>query len=39
MYRVGSEDEAVALANDTFFGLSAYVFTQMDPDEVSGSPT
>ena len=27
VYRVGSEDEAVALANDTPFGLSAYVFT------------
>lgn len=27
LYRVGSEDEAVALANDTPFGLGAYLFT------------
>ena len=27
VYRVGSEDEAVALANDTPFGLGSYVFT------------
>lgn len=27
VYRVASEDEAVALANDTPFGLGSYVFT------------
>lgn len=27
VYRVGSEDEAVTLANDTEFGLGSYVFT------------
>jgi succinate-semialdehyde dehydrogenase/glutarate-semialdehyde dehydrogenase len=27
IYRAGSEDEAVALANDTPFGLGSYVFT------------
>jgi succinate-semialdehyde dehydrogenase / glutarate-semialdehyde dehydrogenase len=27
VFRVGSEDEAVALANDTPFGLGSYVFT------------
>jgi succinate-semialdehyde dehydrogenase / glutarate-semialdehyde dehydrogenase len=27
VYRAGSEDEAVALANDTPFGLGSYVFT------------
>jgi succinate-semialdehyde dehydrogenase / glutarate-semialdehyde dehydrogenase len=27
VYRVGSEDEAVALANDTPFGLGSYLFT------------
>jgi succinate-semialdehyde dehydrogenase / glutarate-semialdehyde dehydrogenase len=27
VYRVASEDEAIALANDTPFGLGAYVFT------------
>ncbi|MEV8239757.1 NAD-dependent succinate-semialdehyde dehydrogenase [Microbacterium testaceum] len=27
VYRVSSEDEAVALANDTSFGLGSYVFT------------
>jgi succinate-semialdehyde dehydrogenase / glutarate-semialdehyde dehydrogenase len=27
VYRVGSEDEAVTLANDTPFGLGSYVFT------------
>ena len=32
MYRVGSEDEAVALANDTPFGLGSYVFTT-DPEQ------
>ncbi len=32
VYRVGSEDEAVELANDTAFGLGSYVFTD-DPDQ------
>jgi succinate-semialdehyde dehydrogenase/glutarate-semialdehyde dehydrogenase len=32
VYRVGSEDEAVQLANDTPFGLGSYVFTT-DPDQ------
>ena len=27
VYRVGSEDEAVELANDTPYGLGSYVFT------------
>ena len=27
VYRVGSEDEAVKLANDTPFGLGSYLFT------------
>ena len=27
VYKVGSEDEAVALANDTPYGLGSYVFT------------
>jgi succinate-semialdehyde dehydrogenase / glutarate-semialdehyde dehydrogenase len=30
VYRVGSEDEAVTLANDTPFGLGSYVFTTDD---------
>jgi len=30
VYRVGSEQEAVALANDTPFGLGSYVFTTDD---------
>lgn len=32
VYKVGSEDEAVAVANDTPFGLGSYVFTT-DPDQ------
>jgi succinate-semialdehyde dehydrogenase/glutarate-semialdehyde dehydrogenase len=32
VHRVGSEEEAVALANDTPFGLGAYVFTT-DPEQ------
>jgi len=32
VYRVGSEDEAVTLANDTSYGLGSYVFTN-DPDQ------
>ena len=32
VYRVGSEDEAVELANDTPFGLGSYVFTT-DPEQ------
>ncbi|MFL5942906.1 MAG: NAD-dependent succinate-semialdehyde dehydrogenase [Gaiellaceae bacterium] len=32
VYRVGSEDEAVALANDTPFGLGSYVMTN-DPEQ------
>jgi succinate-semialdehyde dehydrogenase / glutarate-semialdehyde dehydrogenase len=32
VYRVKSEDEAVALANDTPFGLGSYVFTN-DPEQ------
>jgi succinate-semialdehyde dehydrogenase / glutarate-semialdehyde dehydrogenase len=32
VYRVGSEDEAVKLANDTPYGLGSYVFTT-DPDQ------
>jgi len=32
VYRVGSEEEAVELANDTPFGLGSYVFTD-DPEQ------
>lgn len=32
VYRVGSEDEAVQVANDTPYGLGSYVFTT-DPDQ------
>jgi succinate-semialdehyde dehydrogenase/glutarate-semialdehyde dehydrogenase len=32
VYRVGSEDEAVRVANDTPFGLGSYLFTT-DPDQ------
>ena len=32
VYRVGSEDEAVEVANDTPYGLGSYVFTT-DPDQ------
>ncbi len=33
VYKVGSEEEAVELANDTPFGLGSYVFST-DPDQV-----
>jgi succinate-semialdehyde dehydrogenase/glutarate-semialdehyde dehydrogenase len=32
IYRAGSEEEAVKLANDTQFGLGSYVMTN-DPDQ------
>jgi succinate-semialdehyde dehydrogenase/glutarate-semialdehyde dehydrogenase len=32
VYKVGSEDEAITLANDTPFGLGSYVFTT-DPEQ------
>ena len=32
VYRVGSEEEAIELANDTPFGLGSYVFSD-DPDQ------
>ena len=32
VFRVGSEEEAIALANDTPFGLGSYVFTD-DPEQ------
>jgi succinate-semialdehyde dehydrogenase/glutarate-semialdehyde dehydrogenase len=32
VYRVGSEEEAIRLANDTPYGLGSYVFTD-DPDQ------
>ena len=32
VYRVGSEEEAVKLANDTPFGLGSYLFTT-DPEQ------
>ncbi len=32
VYRVGSEEEAIALANDTPFGLGSYVFSD-DPEQ------
>ena len=32
VYRVGSEEEAIELANDTAFGLGSYVFTD-DPEQ------
>ena len=34
VFRVGSEDEAVTLANDTRFGLGSYVFTT-DPEQAT----
>ena len=32
VYRVGSEEEAIEIANDTPFGLGSYVFTD-DPEQ------
>ena len=32
VYKVGSEEEAIELANDTAFGLGSYVFTD-DPEQ------
>jgi succinate-semialdehyde dehydrogenase/glutarate-semialdehyde dehydrogenase len=32
IYRVGSEEEAIELANDTAFGLGSYVFSS-DPEQ------
>ena len=34
VYRVGSEDEAIKLANDTPYGLGSYVFTDDDEQAV-----
>jgi succinate-semialdehyde dehydrogenase/glutarate-semialdehyde dehydrogenase len=34
VFRVGSEDEAVALANDTPYGLGSYVFST-DPQQAA----
>ena len=34
VYKAGSEDEAVAIANDTPFGLGSYVFTN-DPEQAA----
>jgi succinate-semialdehyde dehydrogenase / glutarate-semialdehyde dehydrogenase len=34
VYKAGSEDEAIAIANDTPFGLGSYVFTA-DPDQAA----
>ena len=38
VYRVGSEEEAIELANDTPFGLGSYVFTTT-PSRRRASPT
>ncbi len=34
VFKAGSEDEAVTLANDTSFGLGSYVFSS-DPDQAA----
>ena len=38
VYKVGSDDEALALANDTTYGLGGAVFST-DPERARGSPS